>query len=154
MVDQILLITASIALIGLTVLWIIRPLLRGEEAAVERTPETRALAELSAQHETILRSLQDLDGDYAAGKLTPDDFQTQRNLVLAQGVGVLQRLDAVKGHLETSDPDLDAEIEEAVKARRTVTEPAPRLVCSACGAQVRAGARFCDQCGAAIRATL
>jgi len=151
-VDQIFIIVAGVSLVGLTVLWILRPLLGGTEAGRERSPEASAAAELAAQHEMALESLRDLDNDYAAGKLDDADYQAQRALLLSDGVAVLQRLDALKTGWATSDPTLDREIEAAVAARRVVTPAAdiPRPTCPTCGAQVRAAARFCDQCGATL----
>lgn len=150
--DQILLIVASVALIGLTILWIVRPLLRGAELTRERTPEVRALAELTIQHETALKSLRDLDGDFAAGKLMAEDYATQRGIFLAEGVAILQRIDALRARMAASDPELERQIEEAVKARRAVTDVVEtKPTCPTCGAQVRVGARFCDQCGASIQ---
>ncbi|MCW5853527.1 MAG: zinc ribbon domain-containing protein [Anaerolineae bacterium] len=149
--DQLLLIIASVALVGLTVLWILRPLLGGAEASRERSREERDLAELALQHEASLKSLRDLDTDFMAGKLDAADYQTQRGVLLAEGVAILQRIDSLRARLTASDPDLDKRIEEAVKARRAVPEPAAvKPVCPACGAAVRVGARFCDQCGAAL----
>jgi hypothetical protein len=153
-VDQLLLIIASLSLIGLTVIWIVRPLLQGTQTSRERTPEARAVAELSAQHAIILKSLRDLDGDYAAGKMAQDDYTAQRASTLAEGVAVLQRLDSLKERLAQTDPALDQAIEEAVAARRALPDAMPerKPVCQGCGSVVRLGARFCDQCGAPLTA--
>lgn len=152
--DQILLIVAGLSLVGLTILWIVQPLVRGMEAGGERTAEARAAAELSAQHDMVLKSLRDLDNDYAAGKLADDDYEAQRQTVLAEGVVLLQKMDALKASLATTDPTLDREIEAAVAARRAVLAPADGAgpTCPSCGAQVRPNARFCDQCGATLQA--
>ena len=150
--DQLFIIVAGVSLVGLTVLWIVRPLLGGTEVDRERSPEANATAELVVQHEMALKSLRDLDNDYAAGKLDDADYQAQRAVLLSGGVAVLQRLDALKAGWASSDPALDQEIEAAVAARRVVTPVAPlqRPACPTCGAQVRAAARFCDQCGATL----
>lgn len=150
--DQLFIIVAGVSLVGLTVLWIVRPLLGGAEADRERSPEANATAELVVQHEMALKSLRDLDNDYAAGKLDDADYQAQRAVLLSDGVAVLQRLDTLKTGWASSDPALDQEIEAAVAARRVVTPAAPlqRPACPTCGAQVRAAARFCDQCGATL----
>jgi hypothetical protein len=151
--DQFLLIIASLSLVGLTIIWIVRPLVIRAQPTRERTPEARAVAELTAQHDIVLKSLRDLDGDYAAGKLVEDDYQVQRTATLAEGVAILQKLDALKARLAHTDPTLDKQIEAAVAARRAVPDvkPEAKPVCSACGAAVRVGARFCDQCGASLQ---
>lgn len=152
--DQIFIIVAGVSLVGLTVLWILRPLMGGVERERERTPEARQVAELTIQHEMAVKSLRDLENDYAAGKLDDADYQAQRNVLLAEGVAVLQRLDALQAGLAVADPVLDKEIETAVAARRVITPQAdaPRPTCLTCGAGVRIGARFCDQCGAPLPA--
>ncbi len=150
--EQLLVIIAALALLGLTIVWIVRPLLQGQTAGGERSPEARTLAELSAQHEATLKSLRDLDTDYTTGKLNEDDYQAQRQVFLAEGVAILQRLDALKAGVGASDPALDKAIEDMVAARRAVPDVAPtRVACPNCGATVRPMARFCDQCGAALQ---
>ncbi|MCW5881621.1 MAG: zinc ribbon domain-containing protein [Anaerolineae bacterium] len=150
--DQLFIIVAGVSLVGLTVLWILRPLLGGAEVDRERSPEANAVADLAAQHEVALKSLRDLDNDYTAGKLDDADYQAQRALLLSEGVAILQRLDELKAGWAASDPTLDTEIETAVAARRVVTpsDTIPPPTCPTCGAQVRVAARFCDQCGATL----
>lgn len=150
--EQIFLLIASLALIALTVVWIFAPLLRGAPAAAERSPEQRALAELSLQHDITLTSLRDLDADYSAGKLNQDDYAAQRASLLAEGVEVLQKIDALKTQLVQAHPALDAAIEAEVRARRVTPALAVEgATCPTCGATVRPTARFCDQCGAVLQ---
>ncbi len=142
----------ALGLVALTVVWIVAPLVRGIEARPERSPEVRALAELAAQHEVVLKSLRDLDADFAANKLNEEDYQQQRALFLADGVAVLKRMDALKARSQAQDPALDAAIEAAVAERRRKleAEEAARR-CPTCGSLTRQGARFCDQCGAPLQ---
>jgi hypothetical protein len=149
-VDQVLLGIASVALIALTVLWIAGPLIRGTGAVGERSAFVRALAELMLRRETVLKEIRDLDGDFAAGKLDESDYQSQRNVLLAEGVAVLQRIDALRAEMSAADSDLEAQIEAAVAERRAVTPVAATPTCPQCGTEVRAGARFCDHCGHAL----
>lgn len=150
----ILIAIAALALVALTVVWIVSPLVRGTEARPERSPEVRALAELAAQHEVVLKSLRDLDADYAANKLDEEDYQQQRALFLADGVAVLKRMDALKARTQSQDPALDAAIEAAVADRRRKLEAQEAgALCPACGSVTRQGARFCDQCGAPLQTT-
>ncbi|MFN8470786.1 MAG: zinc ribbon domain-containing protein [Anaerolineae bacterium] len=144
----------ALALVALTVVWIVVPLVRGTEARPERSPEVRALAELAAQHDVVLRSLRDLDADYAANKLDEADYQQQRALFLADGVAVLKRMDALKARTQAQDPALDAAIEAAVAERRRKLEAQEAgVVCPSCGSVTRQNARFCDQCGAPLQTT-
>lgn len=148
--DQVLLGIASVALIALTVLWIVGPLIRGTGAVGERSALVRSLAELMLRRETVLKEIRDLDGDFAAGKLDDSDYQSQRNVLLAEGVAVLQRIDALRAQMSAVDSDLDAQIETEVAARRAVAPAAATPTCPQCGTEVRVGARFCDHCGQAL----
>ncbi len=150
----ILIAIVALALVALTVAWIVAPLVRGTEARPERSPEVSALAELAAQHEVVLKSLRDLDADFAANKLNEEDYQQQRALFLADGVAVLKRMDALKTRTQAQDPALDAAIEAAVAERRRKLEAQEAVArCPSCGSVTRHGARFCDQCGAPLQPT-
>ncbi len=55
-----------------------------------RKPDERAV--LEAGHQALLRALHDLDLDWAVGKLSEDDYHSQRSHLLAEASAVLRRL--------------------------------------------------------------
>lgn len=132
-------------LIGLALLigvafFIIQPFL--ERRALREKPVTEAEA-LTAERESLLIALRDLDFDYATGKITTEDYTPQRAELVARGVAVLKQLDALG--VSTAAAPAEDEIERAIAQRRRA-----RPSCAECGAALEAGDRFCRSCGAKI----
>ncbi len=78
---------ALVGLAGAAGLFLLGPLLR---AGPLRKPDERAV--LEAGHQALLRALHDLDLDWAVGKLSEDDYHSQRSHLLAEASAVLRRL--------------------------------------------------------------
>ncbi len=134
-------------LIGLALLigvafFVIQPFL--ERRALREKPVTEAEA-LTAERESLLIALRDLDFDYATGKITTEDYAPQRAVLLARGVAVLKQLDALGA---ATDDSADDEIERAIAQRRRA-----RPTCTECGVALEAGDRFCRSCGAKVART-
>lgn len=119
---SILLILALLVLVGL---FVARPLLEkeragGKPAGRASTPAENAAehdrSTLLAEHDRLLNALQELDFDFALGKIPQEDYPTQRQALLHQGADVLRRLDG----MQPSAPIEDAEtrLESAIAVRR------------------------------------
>jgi hypothetical protein len=89
--------------------------------AGEKEHETSALL---AERDRILNALQELDFDYAVGKIPEEDYPEQRSSLLVRGAEVLRRLDAL---VEEPSPaaagpelqgDHQARLEAAIAERR------------------------------------
>ncbi len=131
---------------------------------------------LLAERDRILNSLQELDFDYAMGKIPEEDYPEQRLALVKSGAEVLRRLDDLQaGPSQVSHiDDQEARLEAAVAARREGIPGMP-LVAGAGdhnGRWSRAGvpddalerqiaarrrerqekaAGFCPQCGSAVQ---
>jgi type II secretory pathway pseudopilin PulG len=126
----------------------------GEEArsAGRRAAVLRQRAALLAERNQTYQALLDLAFEYNTNKLSEEEFETQRHRLVAQGVEILQKLDALPPLDET--PDVDP-IEAAVLAFRAGAEfDPPRQpggnFCPQCGAKVAPEDRFCGACGARL----
>lgn len=110
-------ILLSLALFLLVAAFIARPLL--DRASTANTSAAPA-DDLIAQREAILIELRDLDFDHETGKVSDDDYTTQRARLVAKGVEILKALAAVSktGQAFSAPASLDDEIENAVAARR------------------------------------
>lgn len=85
----------------------------------QATGET--LDELQAHYERVLTNIKDLDEDHALGKITDDFYQTERRKFTAEGVHLLQAMDAATPDDTPTKPetaDLDTRIEAAVASKR------------------------------------
>lgn len=138
-------------LIGMALLigvafFVLQPFLEQRTLRAKQVSEAEALM---AERESLLIALRDLDFDHATGKITTEDYASQRAELVARGVAVLKRLDALGASAPAS---LDDEIEQAVARRRArrADPKAAGATCAECGAALEAGDRFCSRCGARV----
>jgi hypothetical protein len=111
----------------LVVIFITRPFLDrkvGSAALVEQKTtdqEEHQRSALLAERDRLLTSIQELDFDFALGKIPAEDYPAQRETLVQSGIGILKKLDA----LDKDQPDEAAEerLEEAIAARRAVVFP-------------------------------
>jgi hypothetical protein len=128
---SIFLILAGVLLV---VIFITRPF-------IDRKVETAPLVELKtanqeehqrstllAERDRLLTTIQELDFDFALGKIPAEDYPPQRELLIQNGIDILRNLDAIDKEL--LDEDVEERLEEAIAARRAVA-PAPPLLSNA-----------------------
>jgi TolA-binding protein len=130
--------------------FVAKPLFTHEGVRV--TQEDRRLSQLQANHERLLRSLQELEMDFAMGKITQDDYQEQRAQYVAEGASTLREIDEITGSSEelSRARDLDAEIEAAVEQLRTKDAGDRAQFCPTCGNAVLSEDQFCTSCGESL----
>jgi hypothetical protein len=87
-----------VAVIGFLVLclWIGAPLLQkprqsGQDEAIIREKDTLKMA-----YSAAIRSIRDLDEDFATGKIPEADYQRERERWMTEGTDLLRELDAVR----------------------------------------------------------
>src|SRR5512135_873618 len=150
-------------LIGILILAVIgwyvsRPLLHAERASAADSP----VASLEVQRDSLYAQISELDLDRATGKTNEEDYQRLRKDLVGQAADILRQIDgqvygasdqdadieAMIAARRKSKPagraDLDQQLEDAIKARRTA------IVCPKCGKSAAAGDTFCSRCGTAL----
>ncbi|NLG72392.1 MAG: zinc ribbon domain-containing protein [Chloroflexi bacterium] len=109
------LILALLILVGLV---ISRPFyerkLFARPAAI--TPDDHEYSALMAERDRLLGALQELDFDYALGKIPEEDYPAQRAQLLQRGAEILRSLDRLQP--DKVSEDAEARLEAAVAARR------------------------------------
>ena len=94
--------------------------------------ESPTLESLYEQRDVLYTTIRDLDFDYDTGKLTEEDYLSQREMWVQRGINILKALDALQQQMRDTAPavdlrapipagtngDLDAQIEAAVASRR------------------------------------
>jgi len=105
------------ALVVAVVAYVTAPVWRRSGLPADQSLDESQLRELAYQRDVTLKTLRDLDFDYQLGKLSEEDYQTLRARYAAQGVVILQQLDAAAG---LSDTDLEGEVEAEVERRRSL----------------------------------
>jgi hypothetical protein len=172
-IGSLFLILALLVLVGF---FVSRPFFESKATVV--TKEEHNLSALLAEKERTLTALQELESDFALGKIPEEEYPAQRKLLLQHGAEVLERLDA----LQAQNPGTGAEdhLEAGVAARRISgteaavgggngngihpDDPVEVLIatrrrnrqgkaagfCHKCGRPLQQSDRFCPKCGTAI----
>jgi hypothetical protein len=123
------------------------PLSGLEEPAGPQIFGGRTRAALEREKSLVLRSIKDLEFDYAMGKVSDKDFAEMSARLRARAAGLIRQLDAGSSYRQA----IEAEIEKRVgKAARVVTapavtSPAPAVVPAAPAAMPAAPAAASDQ---------
>jgi hypothetical protein len=131
----------GILLAGVTVLWVLLPLLTGTEAPMGA--EDLEQGERQHRKRMALLSLRDVEYDYLSGKLDDDDYQTMKAQISGEALAALE--DEAR---QTRKPQESAALEAEIEALRQSLREG--LVCAQCAHPNPRGARFCASCGAAL----
>jgi hypothetical protein len=118
-------------------------------------------AELMEKKERLLTAIQDLDFEYASGKLSEADHGQARGELMAEAAGLLERLDRLGVPSATHEigrqraESASVAPPEPPRKRKRTRSPSPSLenlrpFCIRCGQQNPRHARFCFRCGARI----
>jgi hypothetical protein len=153
-VGTLILITTLI----LVVAFILRPLIASadsEDVPVkwQKASALRERADLLAGRNRVYAALRDLDFDYKTNKLSDAEYGSQRRALVAQGVEILQRLDALPEADESPDSDPVEAMVVAFRSGGMVNEKdrdAGGSRCPKCRKKTRQGDSFCAGCGAKI----
>jgi len=173
-----------LALLVLVALFISRPFFERQGqpvASAQAFQENHELSSLLAERDRILTALEEMDFDFALGKIPEEDYPANRALLLQRGAQVLRRLDELQPELQAGD--VEARIEAAIASRRADAArlaaapvaaggglPGPANRASTASLQVAApdddletilsnrrrarqekSAGFCPQCGGAVQ---
>ncbi|MCK4975944.1 MAG: zinc-ribbon domain-containing protein [Anaerolineales bacterium] len=137
-----------------------------ERSATAMTQEEHEYSALLAERDRLLDALQELDFDYALGKIPEGEYPAQRAALLQRGAATLQQLDALQPG--DADEDAEARIEAAIAARRALSEPAlngaggtpvpatpdddlEAIIANRRRARSEKAAGFCPQCGRPVQ---
>lgn len=155
-------ILITLAIAAVVIAYIGRPVVQHQGVALSASEVEVSI--LEAEKERILGIIQEMDMDYAMGKITPQDFQAQREAMLKQGADVLRKLDSLTGkgdlgagvpdhHEFAGEPDVEALIEAEVARLRGRGKEAATGFCAQCGQELLRGDRFCSKCGVPLKPT-
>jgi len=156
-----------LGLLVIVAIFISRPFF--ERISTEASQAGHEQSSLLAQRDRVLDTLQELDFDYALGKIPEADYPVQRDALVQQGAQILRLLDEYQA--EVPDQAAEARLEAAIAARRVQTAPQPastngaaiRLVAASPDDNLEAlianrrrarsekSSGFCPQCGKPIQ---
>jgi len=163
----------TLALLILVGLFISRPFFERQEGIPEISPdsEDHKRSTLMAERDRVLTALQELDFDYALGKIPEQDYPGQRALLLQRGAETLRQLDALQVEAGEAQDDVEARIEDALASRRAERGPARQasagravsavvaapddeleaLIANRRRVRQEKAAGFCPQCGGPVQ---
>jgi zinc-ribbon domain len=158
-----------IAVLLLVLAYVLQPFFTRGDAAPGRSPRgalevLRRRAGLLIERNRIYAAIREIDFDYKTNKVSDEDYAAQRHALVAQGVEVLQQIDALPGLDETPSADPIeaavialaggesvpiAAVAPAASRARKKRRPAKTRAgfCPHCGQPVQAGDLFCGSCG-------
>jgi hypothetical protein len=150
-------------------LYIARPFMERKATAI--TVEEHDYSALLAERDRIITALQELDFDYALGKIPDEEYPTQRANLMRTGAEVLRQIDKYEAGFLESDVDErveaaiamvapkaaalswdpDDELESLIANRRRFQkendQPKTGGFCPQCGNCVQESDHFCPKCG-------
>lgn len=142
----------SVSFVGLGAYRMLSPLVT-EQPDVPVTIAGRTRAALEREKTLVLRSIKELEFDFAMGKVAQADFDDMSARLRSRALGLMRQLDAGGGYRE----QIAKEVEERLRADGTVRltpdaaeTPAAAGVCSSCDTRNDEDAKFCKNCGAKL----
>lgn len=118
----------------------------------------RQRATLEREKTLVLRSIKELEFDYAMGKIAKADFEEMGGKLRARAIRLMRQLDAGAGYKPAIEQELAARLGRAAgePSQMAGAEPPPATPASPtceCGAANDPDARFCKICGARLATT-
>jgi hypothetical protein len=102
---------------------------------------------LEREKSLVLRSIKELEFDFAMGKIAKADFDEMSTRLRSRAVGLMKQLDAGGGNKEIIQKEVAARLSQQEPIRRQPDVPG---VCEACETQNDPDAKFCKNCGARL----
>jgi hypothetical protein len=148
----------SAAFVGLGLYRTVLPLVSPASAEAPLLIGGRTRAALEREKMLVLRSIKELEFDFAMGKVARADFDEMDGRLRARAFGLMQQLDAGGGYREQIERELERRLAETgVRAPEplpsSIESPeihdvdAPSRTCASCGVANDPDARFCKGCG-------
>lgn len=137
----------SVSFVGLGAYRILLPLV-SKEVEVPTTIGGRTRAAMEREKTLVLRSIKELEFDYAMGKVAKADFDEMSLRLRARAAGLIKQLDAGGGYKEL----IAKEVEQRLASASSEPEPVALQPgqCSQCETVNDADAKFCKNCGARL----
>jgi hypothetical protein len=135
----------SVSFVGLGAYRMLSPLVT-EQPDVPVTIAGRTRAGLEREKWLVLRSIKELEFDFAMGKVAQADFDEMSGKLRARALGLMRQLDAGGGYRE----QIQKEVQERLGQEPVRLKPAPPGICESCETQNDIDAKFCKNCGAKL----
>ena len=136
----------SVSFVGLGAYRMLSPLVSAE-VEPPMTFGGRTRVALEREKTLVLRSIKELEFDFAMGKIAKADFDEMSARLRSRALGLMRQLDEGGGYRE----QIAKEVEKRLSGD-PVAAPKPDTAgtCAGCGTQNDRDAKFCKNCGAKL----
>ena len=134
----------SVSFVGLGAYRILVPLVT-DQVDAPATIGGRTRIALEREKTLVLRSIKELEFDFAMGKVAKADFDEMSGRLRARAVGLMKQLDAGGGYREQIQKEVQQRLESDGFSRRFEAGE-----CSQCETRNDSDAKFCKNCGAKL----
>lgn len=134
--------------------FIMRPFLV-EEKKPKRSGSSKTDS-LVAEKERLLLAIEELDLEYELDKISVQEHNRNRDILLAEAADVIKQLDKIqkpvssKKKKTSTSTKADDDLERLINERRQQLKDEKSLKCHSCDQAVSEGAQFCSHCGEAL----
>src|SRR5688572_20843305 len=153
----------SVSFVGLGAYRVLLPLVQ-QEVETPVTIGGRTRTAMEREKTLVLRSIKELEFDYAMGKVAKADFDEMHARLRARAVGLLKQLDAGGGYKEQIAKEIEQRLsrsegdgfshrQNGAMDAEAATAKAVALRtfdCGQCGTENDEDAKFCKHCGAKL----
>jgi hypothetical protein len=139
----------SVSFVGLGAYRMLSPLVT-EQANTGFTIAGRTRIALEREKALVLRSLKELEFDFAMGKMSKVDFDEMAGRLRARALGLMRQLDAGGGYKEQIASEVETRLAQTASASSAYSAESAKGFCAACGTPHDPDAKFCKNCGAKL----
>jgi len=139
----------SVSFVGLGAYRILAPLVSDEvDAPVTIGGRTRIAME--REKTLVLRSIKELEFDFAMGKMSQADFDEMSGRLRARALGLMRQLDAGGGYRDQIAREVENRLAQDTGANRASGATSAKGTGCECGTVNDEDAKFCKNCGAKL----
>lgn len=135
----------SVSFVGLGAYRILSPLV-SEQPVIPMTIGGRTRVALEREKTLVLRSIKELEFDFAMGKIAQADFDEMSGKLRARALGLMRQLDAGGGYKD----QIAKEVQERLGAQGAQSAQSAQSGCAECATINDPDARFCKNCGSKL----
>lgn len=139
----------AVSFVGLGAYRMLSPLVT-EPGNTGFTIAGRTRIALEREKALVLRSLKELEFDFAMGKMSKADFDEMAGRLRSRALGLMRQLDAGGGYKEQIAREVETRLAQTAGASSAYSAESAKGFCAACGTPHDPDAKFCKNCGAKL----
>lgn len=134
----------AVSFVGLGAYRLLLPLVSKDQVESPSLAGGRTRVALEREKQLVLRSIKELEFDFAMKKMSQADFDDMGARLRVRALGLMRQLDAGGGYREQIEKEVERRLGEKVTPGVVAHS---RGTCGSCGTTNDPDARFCKSCG-------